>query len=304
MPVLAEDSSVASRNLRGAFLMTLSMAAFVGNDACMRAMAGTLPVAQILVLRSGVTALILLALAIQGGLLVQLLRLERRGWALVALRSLAEIWTAFSVLISLQHLSLSTFTAIIQAGPLSVALAGAVFLKEPMGWRRLVAILIGFGGVMIIIRPGTEVFDIWSLAGLSAVAGFTLRDLTARRVPAHFSPILTALCGAIAVLLAAAVISPAVTWQMPTPPLWAGIVAAAMFSAAAYVLAVRCMQVGEIAFVTPFRYTGLLWALLLGVLFLGERPDLLTMVGAAIVLATGGFTLYREHQARRRSRRA
>ncbi|MCA8884871.1 MAG: DMT family transporter [Rhodobacteraceae bacterium] len=285
-------------NLRGAALMSLAMAAFTANDACMRAIAGHLPVAQVLFLRGGITAAILFAIAAHRGLLVQAVRLDRRGRLMVGLRCLGEVWTAFAVLISLQHMALSTFTAIGQAGPLAIGLAGAVFLREPLGWHRLLVILAGFVGVMIIIRPGTDVFDVWSLAALAAVAGLTLRDLSARRLPAGLSPVVAALAGAIAVAAAAGVWSLSAPWQVPSLRTMVLLVCGAVCLVAAYILVVRTMQVGEIGFVAPFRYTGLLWALMLGTILLGERPDGATLLGAGIVVAAGAYTLFAERRQR------
>lgn len=283
-------------NLQGAALMSLAMAAFTANDACMRAIAGDLPVAQTLFLRGSVTAAILFAIAAHRGLLVQVARLDGRGRLMVGLRCLGEIWTGFAVLISLQHMALATFTAIAQAGPLAIGLAGAAFLREPLGWHRLLVILAGFVGVMIIIRPGTDVFDLWSLAALAAVAGLTLRDLSSRRLPASLSPVMAALAGAVAVAAAAGLWSLATPWQMPSLRTAVLLVCGAVCLVAAYILVVRTMQIGEIGFVAPFRYTGLLWALMLGVALLGERPDSATLLGAGIVVAAGAYTLFRERR--------
>lgn len=292
--------ATATENMRGAGLMSLCMAAFTLNDACMRAIAGDLPIPQILCLRGALTATLLAALAVWRGQMLSLVRLPRRDRRLLALRSLGEVITGFSVVISLNFMSLSTFTAIGQAGPLSLTLAGALFLGEPVGWRRLLAILVGFCGVLLIIRPGAEAFHPTSLFALCAVAGLTLRDLVARRISAAAPPMIVALGGAVAVTLASGVWSLWADWSVPAPATGLGIVTGAVCLVAAYVLSVMAMQVGEIGFVAPFRYAGLVWALVLGIVFLGERPDLLTLAGAAVVVGTGGYTFYRERTLARR----
>lgn len=289
--------SRASANLRGAGLMTLCMMAFSSNDACMRAIAGELPLPQAILIRGVLTSILLAIIYFSNRNRGPIPR--GRDLKLILLRGVAEIGTGTTILISLYHMDLATVTAIMQAAPLTIALAGALFLGEPIGWRRLTAILVGFVGVMIIIRPGTDNFTVWSLAALAAVVLLTIRDLAARRISAVISPVLPALVGALALTVAAGVWSLFVTWEPVRPGAMVALSGGAVLLACAYLLSVACMRTGEIGFVAPFRYTGLLWALFIGMTLLGEWPDMMTLIGAVVVVASGGYSLWRELRLRR-----
>lgn len=279
-------------NLRGAALMALCMVGYASNDACMRAIAGDLPAAQAITLRGALTTIFLAALYFRPRFRGPIPR--GRDLRLITQRSLAEAVTGVAVVVSVFHMELATFTSIMQAGPLSIALAGALWMGEPVGWRRLSAILVGFAGVLVIIRPGTEGFNIWSLSALAAVAAFTVRDLSARRISSAVSPVLPALAGSVMVTILASFWSLGVAWvPLSIGPILA-IVGGAVLLSLAYVLSIEAMRTGEIGFVVPFRYAGLLWALFIGWTLLGEWPDIWTLVGGAIVVASGGYMLWRE----------
>ncbi|WP_193555866.1 DMT family transporter [Marimonas lutisalis] len=288
----------ARDNLKGAGLMVVSMAAFTFNDVCMKALAGDVPLFQAIFLRGVLTSLLIWIVGRQMGAIR--FSLPRRDWGLVALRSLAEIGATFFFLTALFHMPIANVTAILQALPLTVALAAALFLGEPLGWRRLVAIAVGFGGVMLIVRPGAEGFSVYSLYALAAVCFVTLRDLTARRLSAAVPSITVALVTAVVIATAAGVASGVQGWVALEPWHMGLIVLAAGFILGGYLASVATMRVGEIGFVAPFRYTGLIWALVLGFVVFGDWPAPLTLAGAGIVVAMGLFTLYRERQLRRR----
>ena len=169
-------------NLRGAALMAASMAAFTFNDALIKLVAETIPLFQMVFLR-GVSATVLVALLAwrMGAFARPIPRVDR---GLVALRILAEVCIFIPFIIALTHMPLANVTAILQAVPLTITLAGALFLGEAVGWRRWVAILVGFAGVLLIVRPGGDGFNIYALLALAAVAGITLRDVVTRKLSA------------------------------------------------------------------------------------------------------------------------
>jgi len=288
-------------NLRGALLMSMTTAGYALNDTAMKTVGDTVPLAQLLFLRAAVTtALMLLAVRWIGRIRLDL---PRREWGLILLRSLADLGATFFFVTALFHMPIANVTAILQALPLTVALAAALFLAEPLGWRRFTAILIGFGGVMLIVRPGASGFDAWSLWALGAVGFITLRDLAARLL-APTTPSSTVAFSASAVLLVASgAMSLFAPWGAVGPGTAGLIGLAGTFLVVGYLASVSTMRVGEIGFVAPFRYTGLVWALILGFVVFGDWPDYLTLTGAGIVVATGLFTLYRERRLARAGRR-
>lgn len=285
-------------NMRGALLMTGSMTAFTVNDAFMKGLIGSMPLMQAIFLRS----LLVIPLMIVIALATRQLRfdLSRRDWKLIALRTTVEMAAAYCFLTALFNMPIANVTAILQALPLTVTLAAAVFFREPLGWRRMSAILVGFTGVLLIVRPGGDDFNVFSLYALVAVMLVTVRDLAARRMSQDVPSILVAVVTACGVSVMAGVgmmfeQTVAVTWI--EAQLLCG---AALFILFGYVFSVSAMRVGEIGFVAPFRYTGLLVALVIGAVVFDEIPKVLTLLGALIVVAMGLFTLYRERVLRRR----
>jgi S-adenosylmethionine uptake transporter len=283
-----------SDNIRAAVLIVVSMTAFTINDAFMKLASPNLPFFQQVFMRGALITVGLVGLAgLWGHLRYQTSGRDR--W-LIALRTLAEMISTVFFLTALYSIPLANLSAILQALPLTVTLAAAAFLGEGVGWRRIVAIVVGFVGVAIIIRPGLDGFTIFSLYGVAAVMGVTLRDLAARRLSASVPSSRVALSAAVGVTIFAALASvgKGETWVMPSAHEALYLSGAALCLMAGYIAAVAGMRSGEIGFVAPFRYTSLLVALILGLFVFDEWPDALTMIGAAIVVATGLFTIYRE----------
>jgi drug/metabolite transporter (DMT)-like permease len=291
-----------SDNARGALYMTLGMAAFVANDALMKLVMEDLPLFQATLLRGVLTTLAFVLIAWRMGAL-RLPDLNGDRW-LVAVRTIAECGATFFFLTALNKMPLATLTAILQAAPLTITLAGALFLREPLGWRRFLAIVAGFIGVLLIVRPGAEGNDLYALYALVAVAFVTLRDLVTRRMPRAVPSMLVALATAGGVTAFAAVGSMGEEWVRPQGLDWALLGGAVVFVIGGYLLGVVAMRVGDLSVVSPFRYTGIIWALILGLLVFGDWPDNLTKIGATLVIGTGLFTLYREHRLARELARA
>ncbi len=291
-----------SPNLKGALFMIGSMAAFSANDALVKLVAADLPLFQIVFLRGVATTLMLAAVVWAMGRLS--FRIPRGDWGLVTWRTLAEIAAMVAFLIALVNMPIANVTAILGALPLTVTLAAYVFLGEPIGWRRLLAILVGFFGVLLIVQPGTDGFTIYSIYALAAVAAVTARDLFTRRFSAEVPSMGVAVFTAAAVGLFGGALSVTEPWSAMDLRSAALVLGASLFIIAAYVFSIMVMRVGEIGFVAPFRYTGLLWALLLGWVIFDEWPDALTLLGGGIVVATGLFTLWREQRANTPTARA
>lgn len=281
-----------SDNLRGAGFMLASMTAFTVNDACMKALAGEVPLFQSIFLRSLVVVACLLGLGWRAG--VFRVHIPKGDRGLIALRSGVEVCAAYFFISALFNMPLANISAILQALPLTVSLAGALFLGESVGWRRFVAIMVGFVGVLLIVRPTGDGFTIYSIYVLLAVVCVTVRDLAARRMSQATPTISVALLAGVAVMIMSGLGSLGETWVTPSPQESTAIVAASLFIIGGYIFSVSAMRAGEIGFVAQFRYSSLIVALILGFVFFSEWPDALTLLGSAIVVATGLFTLYRE----------
>lgn len=286
-----------SDNMKGAVLMICSMAAFTFNDACVKLMNADMPLFQLLVLRGLLTTLCIWIMARSMGAIR--LNLPRRDWGRIGLRTLSEIGAAYFFITALRNLPLANVTAVLQILPLTVTLGGLLFYGEPVGWRRLAAISLGFVGMLLIVRPGPDGFDLYALYALAAVLCVTARDLATRRLSPAVPSMTVTLAASLGVTVFSAVATIGETWVPVTPRDAALLGGAAVFIICGYLVSVLVMRVGEVSFVAPFRYTGLLWGLLLGFVIFGDWPDTLTLVGAGIIVVTGIFTILRGSHHRR-----
>lgn len=283
-----------SANLQGAALMTASMTAFTLNDMFVKLLGDHLPFFQFLLLRTiGASALMLLLAARAGA--IRWPAQARDRW-LIAIRSLAEMAAAYFFLTALIHMPIANVTAILQALPLTVALGAALFLGEDVGWRRFIAIGIGLVGVFLIVRPGPDGFSIYAVYGLLAVVAVTIRDLAARKLSVEVPSLTVALAAVIAILAFSLVGAAGTEWVPVRPVDWLWLAGSVLTIIGGYLFSVSAMRFGEIGFVAPFRYSSLLVALIIALLVFNEWPDHITLFGAAIVVATGLFTLWRERQ--------
>ncbi|MFN3973154.1 MAG: DMT family transporter [Gemmobacter sp.] len=293
---------ILSDNARGVGFMCIAMAAFTGNDALMKAVTETVPLMQAILIRGALSAAMLLALAsVVGGIHLALPKADRGK---LGLRTLAELAATLTFLTALMHMPLANLSAILQALPLAVTLAAALVFAEPVGWRRMSAIAVGFVGVLMIVRPGTAGFDVWSVVGVVSMLCVVVRDLATRRLSVGLPSVTVAFYTAVAVGLMGAA---GVALQMVQGTGWQPVGQGAMVRLAGssallvfgYLFIVKAMRAGDVAMVAPFRYTSLLWAILLGWLVFGTLPDALTWAGAALIVASGLFTFWREARLRR-----
>jgi drug/metabolite transporter (DMT)-like permease len=262
----------------------------------MKALGDVIPLMQAITLRGLGASLFLVVLTWGMGQFVW--RLPRREWTLLSIRALAETGGAWTFLTALNHMPIADVSAILQSLPLTITLAGALILGEAVGWRRMVAILIGFGGVLLIVRPTGEGFTIYAVYVLLCVVCVTVRDLVSRRLHPATPSLMAAVTSAIGVTFFALIGSAFVDWQPLNWETGGQLAGSMLFLMGGLIFSVLSVRVGDIGFVAPFRYTSLLVAILVGIFVFDTVPDLLTWVGAAIVVATGLFTLYRERQLR------
>ncbi|WP_240602296.1 DMT family transporter [Paracoccus endophyticus] len=293
----APAESSGAENLRGAGLMMLSMAAFLCNDATMKYVTQTLSLAETVTLRGVmVTAILWLMARREGG--VDWWPAARRDRRLLALRCAAEISSTLLYLMALQHLALGDISSILQSLPLLLMLAAALVFRERLGWRRLTAVAVGLAGVLIILRPGTSAFTVWSLVALASVLLIVVREMATR----GFSPAMRsgtiAFYAALIVTLGAPLMPAETGWRWPTAAETAALGLSVTFLTVGYLTAVAAMRVGDVGFVSPFRYTSLLWAIVLGMVVFGEWPDRWTWIGAALVVGAGIYSILREARLR------
>jgi drug/metabolite transporter (DMT)-like permease len=279
-------------NLRGILLMVASMAGFAVEDSFIKAAAATVPTGQILIILGIGGTLIFGTLArLQGAPLFTRAVLLRP----VILRNTAEMFGTMAFVSAIASAPLSTVSAILQATPLAVTLGAALFLGAKVGWRRWTAILVGFAGVLLIVRPGAHGIETGAILAVLGVFLLAARDLATRATPATVPSTVIATYGFASVIPAGVILlSFSGGALVPEPQAMLFLACALTVGVFAYYAIIAAMRVGEIAVVTPFRYSRLLFAVAIGVTVFGERPDALTFAGAALVIGSGLYTLLRE----------
>ena len=285
-----------TKNIMGAVLMTGCVLAYVINDALMKLLFAEMALFQAVFLRGLMTIPPLCLMMWFGKVTIRCLSLNNKR--LIALRVGAEICATIAFLTALKHMPLANITAILQALPLAVTMTAALCLAEPVGWRRWTAIIIGFTGVLIVIRPGLAGFNIYSLLALVAVAFITLREITTRRLTSDVSSLTVALSTATGITLFAAVMMVDTEWRAVDSPSWLLLAGAAVAILFGTLFSVMAMRVGEISFVAPFRFTAMVWAIGLGIMIFDDWPDQLTLIGTSIIIVTGIYSFHREQQRR------
>ena len=291
-----------TENMTGALFMCRSMAGFAFNDAAIKYASADIGIYQSIFVR-GLFAVILIGLVAWRKNVFRAFP-DRRNHRLIAWRSLWELGGTLTFLTALFYLPIANITALLQALPLTVTLAAAWFLNESIGWRRGVAIFVGFVGVLLIVQPGTDGFNAYSLLGLLCVLFVNARDLVVRKLDRSVSSLYVSFVTAVVITITGGLLT--VIYEGWTPMqlsevLLLGVAGCLIF--AGYFFSVAAMRVGEVSFVTPFRYTVMIWAIALGYFIWGDIPNMLTMFGMAIVIGMGMFTFWREASLRRRANR-
>jgi len=272
--------------------MVVAMAAFTFNDTLSKLAAQTINPGQLMLVRGLFAITLISLLAWQQGAL----KGYRNYWhPMVFLRLVGEVGGTVCFLVALPHLPLGNISAVLQALPLAVTMGAALFLGEAVGWRRWLAIASGFGGVLIIVRPGFEGFNAFSLLALLSVAFCAVRDLATRKIPGHIPSLFVSTTTTVIITVTGALtIVPFGGWVPMSVNLVAFLAGAAVLVLFGYQFVIMAMREGEISFIAPFRYTALIWALSLSVFVFGDIPDLAMIAGAAVIVASGLYSLYRE----------
>ncbi|MDM9618891.1 DMT family transporter [Rhizobium sp. S96] len=281
-----------SRNTQGAIYMTSAMAGFSSSDALSKSVITQMNAGQIMCLRGLITSVVIYLIARQMKAL--------RSWRvilkpMVLLRVVCEILAAVTYITALGMMPIANASAILQSLPLVVTFGAALLFGEPVGWRRWSAILIGLMGVLIIIRPGAEGFTIAALLVVASVLVTAGRDLATRGIDPEIPALMITVVTAVSVAVCGALLTPFLGgWKPVNATSFSHIVLAAILVLIGYQSVILAMRTGEISFVAPLRYTGLIFSALLGFVFFAEIPDLWTLIGAAVVIASGLYTFYRE----------
>ena len=280
---------MASDNLRGSIWMVASMAGFAVEDAFLKSASKAMPVGEAMVLMGLTGVLVFGALALRAREPVFPATLVSRT---MAVRSGFEVVGRLFYALAIALTPISVASAILQATPLVVVLGAALVFGERVGWQRWLVIAVGFAGVLVILRPGLAGFDALSLLAVVGLIGFAGRDLATRAAPPALSNAQLGVAGfAMLGLSGVIILGFSGGISLPAGMVLAKVAGAAVFGILGYGALTTAMRTGEVSAVTPFRYSRLLFAMGLGVLVFGERPDAATLAGSAIIVACGLFIL-------------
>ena len=283
--------TLAAENRRGIVFMSISMALFIANDGLTKYVSATLPTAQLIFIRGVLSILLVLAVAHLLGALPQV---RMAATPRVLLRAVIDATATMLYLASLFHLPIGNATAINLASPLFMIVFAVLFLGEGISLTRALAIGAGFVGVLLVIQPRADAFNAWALVCLLGTLFHAARDLMTRRIPAGVPSILITLSTCVAVTLMSGAISLIEGWRPFTARDVLLLALAAAFLSGGYYLIISSMRLGEMSLIAPFRYTGLLFALVLGYFIWGEAPNALAWGGIALLIGSGLYLLMRD----------
>ena len=284
-------SATPPQPLRAGLYMVIAMACFILNDSCIKTIGTTLPLGQIIAIRGVLSVLVVAVICAHQGVLGSVPSLFTPK---VLARSLLDVAGTFMFLIALTHMPLANLTAILQSVPLAVVLVSVIFLKEKVGLRRTAAIVAGFIGVLLIVRPMPSTFTIYEVLALGIVFILAFRDLITKRIPDHIPVFIIALANASFVALGGLVFGLYQGFQNVALWQFGLLAAAAILLATGYVFMVSTLRVGDLSGTASFRYSNVLFAIILGMVFFGEFPDAVSYAGMARIIAAGLYAAHRE----------
>jgi drug/metabolite transporter (DMT)-like permease len=285
-----------SNNQRGILAICGCMTSFTVNDVLVKQILQHYPSGQTILVRGIMSVVLLGACVVAFG---HARRLRAAASPLIAWRSLFDGLSTACFVAALGHMPLANLASVLQVGPLLITVLSVLFFRELVGWRRWTAISIGFVGALLIIKPVPSAFDVWALVGVGAALASAFREIANRRVGHAVPSIVIAFYGSIGITLVGAFFAAGDEWRMfAIADLTKLFVAAIFVGISIYLIAVAFRNV-DLSVVAPFRYSYLLTSAVAGFLVFGELPDGWTAVGAALIVASGIYTLHREAVRRR-----
>lgn len=276
-----------------------SMGAFSLADALVKVSTGAMSIYQVMFLLLGGGFIVFGLMAIfQGDRLM-----DRRAFSPILLfRYIAEITGMIGMITALATVPISTVGAITQASPLVAAVGAVIFLKEKVGWRRWLTITIGFIGVLLIVQPGSANFDASVLWAILALVALSARDLNTRMVPADMpsASLATFTMAAILPIIVALILFNGQT-LLPNNINWIVVLPMVLLGSLGYMLLIASLRMAAVSVVMPFRYTRIIFLMILGVFAFNEKPDALMLLGAALIIVSGVYIIWREQKVKQQS---
>jgi drug/metabolite transporter (DMT)-like permease len=278
-------------NITGMLAMIVSMAASVSNDLCVKLASERVPLGELIALRNTIaTIYVAVFIAACGGLRW----LKDAPARLLSVRILSEICATVLFVAGLIALPIADATVLGQTAPIVITAGAAVFLRERVRWPLWIAIAIGLMGVLLVVRPGTEAFSPAAFLILGSVMFVALRDLATRRVSAEISTAALTLMSTASGIVGGLLILPYQTLVWPAAHELGLLLVSGFLLTLGFAFTIIAMRNGEVAFVSPFRYTIILFALVYGWVGWGQFPDAIQIAGIVTLTIAGIFALHYE----------
>lgn len=285
--------STYQENKRGIIALTSACALFTVNDTLTKVATLAYPTGEVLLVR-GLISLVCLGAVVAYS--HQLSWIRHAANPYVLLRAVLDTGANVTFVLALSRMRLADLLAINLVSPLLLTMLLVVFFGERIGWRRWTAILVGFSGTLLIVKPSTESLNIWALVALTAAAFSATRDMVTRKI----DPVVPTLAISIISVLAVTLSSPllalafAEQWRVMSVEYLSFIVAAAAVLSVGSTMAVAAFRNVDISVVAPFRYSLLIWGGISGYIVFGEVSDLQSLCGSALIVGSGLYSLHRE----------
>ena len=286
-----------SNNQRGVLAIVGCMASYTVNDVLVKQILRTYPAGEVIFVRGIMAMLLIGAVAIALGHRKEIVAAAS---PLLAARSFFDGLATAGFITALAHMQLANVAAVLQIGPLLITVLAVLFFRETVGWRRWIAIGIGFIGALLVIKPVPASFDVWAVVAVAAALFGALRETINRRIGHGVPVMVVAFWGAAGITLFGAVFAVTETWRMfETGDLIQLFIASVFVGIAIYLMALGFRDV-DLSVVAPFRYIYLITSAVGGYLAFAELPDGWTVFGALLIVGSGSYTLHREAVRRRK----
>ena len=284
--------------LRAGLYMIITTACFVGGDTCLKLIGTSLPLGEVIALIGLFSTVFLSIICVLQGILKDVTLIFTRN---VALRSSLDMLGSFMFVAALIHMPFANLSAIMQSVPLCVVVFAVVFLGERAGIERIGAVIVGFIGVILVVKPSLQTFNIYELLGLCTVAVVATRDLVTKTIPATVPLMIIALGNAVFVTIGGFFYGLAQGFQNVNGWQFGLLLIAGLLITMGYILIVLTVRLGELSATAPFRYAEVIFAIVAGIVVFNEYPDLLSYFGMALIISAG---LYAARHEAVRSRKA
>lgn len=286
--------ATAADNRRGIIAMLAAVAWFSTSDTLLKLAGGSYPTSQVIAVRGGFAVLMALVMMVALGGVKHLRGIFR---PLVSLRAFLETCTTFSFIAALVHMPLANITAILQGTPLLMTLIAASTGMETIGWRRWIAVAVGFTGVLIVIRPTGAGFDTWSALALVSACFAASRDLVTRRIGSEIPSVVVMFSTTAALALAGLGVGASDSFASWVPLHLRDtllMAASGVVVSIGNVCIIMAYRNTDVSLVASFRYSVILWAIAFGYFIWGDLPDMPAIAGTMLIIASGLYTIHRE----------